>query len=570
MKKKKDNLQGESTLLQEIIRTYRYPDGTLNGIAVFISTLALVLLLILGHFMIIGINNIKNMKSVSASELTIGEIEEYITNSYLDAIDEQTPGELNHEAAKRQIINHISEYLNSSEAFTQEQKEEILNSIETYLSEMNFDELTADNTKAIDQINNRFEKYVYENNATLEQLKTTLQSEIDNNNELTNQQLELLKDLNKKLSDLELEHFNQANQYITETVEKLNALTNEVNNKYDNIIYKLYNGIDSWNPNKSYKPNDYVMYNNILYRNITGQNTSTSPDNDKTNWQEASITTVINNNYNTFLSVSGASDWQADRTYNAGEYVIYNNMIYKCVADNMHGTAIGVVPGTDSSVWEPLTLTQIIDNNYNTFITSVGASDYDPSGSYQAGDYVIYNNHLYQNVTGENGLPGESADWEEISITNSINELSKQLDELALKNSASVDALKDNLTDIISKNKSLTDTQREELLEKINENADVSAEGLSKLYDELMTIINSNETSNTNERQKLKEQMEALEGNTSSYMTDFETRIKRLEDKTTATEQPSIESTESGSTEFDFGYQSGVYGYWIGGTFYPF
>ena len=58
-------------------------------------------------------------KYFSASELTLGEIEEYITNSYLDAIDEQTPGELNHEAAKRQIINHISEYLNSSEAFTQ-------------------------------------------------------------------------------------------------------------------------------------------------------------------------------------------------------------------------------------------------------------------------------------------------------------------------------------------------------------------------------------------------------------------------------------------------------------------
>ena len=34
MKNKKHYTREESTLLQEIVRTYRYPDGTLNGIAV--------------------------------------------------------------------------------------------------------------------------------------------------------------------------------------------------------------------------------------------------------------------------------------------------------------------------------------------------------------------------------------------------------------------------------------------------------------------------------------------------------------------------------------------------------
>ena len=41
--------------------TYRYPDGTLNKVAVFISTLALILLVTVGHFVIDGIKNISKM-----------------------------------------------------------------------------------------------------------------------------------------------------------------------------------------------------------------------------------------------------------------------------------------------------------------------------------------------------------------------------------------------------------------------------------------------------------------------------------------------------------------------------
>ena len=140
MKKKRTSPREESTLLQEIIQTYRYPDGTLNGVAVFISTLALVLLLILGHFMILGIKNIRSLNSVSASELTLNEIEEYITDSYLDAVDEYTDGDISHEAAKRKILNHIAEYLDSSSAFTDDQKSELLEVIAEYVDGMNLDE----------------------------------------------------------------------------------------------------------------------------------------------------------------------------------------------------------------------------------------------------------------------------------------------------------------------------------------------------------------------------------------------------------------------------------------------
>ena len=63
-----------------------------------------------------------------------------------------------------------------------------------------------------------------------------------------------------------------------------------------------------------------------------------------------------------------------------------------------------------------------------------------------------------------------------------------------------------NLTDIINNNKSLSDEQRQQMLAIINGNADASAEGLEKVQADLTAIINSNNTENTKEREKLLEQ----------------------------------------------------------------
>jgi len=227
MKNYRRNHQEESALLQEIIRTYRYPDGTLNRIAVFISTLALVLLLLLGHFVIQGIKNIKGMNSVSAAELTLDEIEDYITNSYLEAVDDYTAGDLDEEAAKRQILQHIAEYLTSSENFTEEQKAEILEMITNYVSELNLDEFKNNTTKAINDINNIFNEYMEANDEALKGLRETILAEINSGNGYSDEQLKLLQSLYDSLANLELSHYNSLSDLMSETTNNIQNLTNQ-------------------------------------------------------------------------------------------------------------------------------------------------------------------------------------------------------------------------------------------------------------------------------------------------------------------------------------------------------
>ena len=556
MKKRKQDTREDYTLLQDIIRIYRYPDGTLNTIAVFISTLALILLLIFGHFVIKGIKSINGMNTVSASELTLGEIEEYITDTYLNAVDDYTKGDVPHEAAKRRILKHIGEYLDSSSAFTNEQKDELIEVITQYVAGMNLDEYKDATNKSIEDINSAFATYVNQNAKTLELITQMLQSEIENNNNYTKEELASLKKLHSDLENTELHHFNSIN-------ENIYNLTSDVNNNYNSFISKLYNGINQWDAAGKYKINDFVLYNNTFYKNLTGANSTTTPDLDTANWQEISITSVINNNYNTCVSVTGASDWQPDVTYNPGKYVIYKNMLYKCI-----DSSTGNEPYKDSAHWQPLTLTDMIDNNYQTFITTVGATDYDESASYQAGDYVIKDGELYRASDSTSGT-FDNSKWEKTSITSNLDSLEKNLDELALKSSADLETVNENLTDIINKNKSLTDAQREEMLKVISDNADASSQGLSNLYDQLTEIINNNETNNSNEREKLLQQLTSLQDNTSSHFDNYEQRIKALEYKSKATTAPTVNKTGA-DAEFDFGYKNGVYGYWISNSFYPF
>ena len=360
MRNKKNYTQEESTLLQEIVRAYRYPDGTLNGIAVFISTLALVLLLIFGHFTINAIKHVTGLTKVSASELDLKGVEEYVTETYLDAIDDYTNGKIDHETAKARILKQLAAYVNSSSALTYEQKDEIIRSMEDYLKTINLDEYMATNNTSVNEIRASIEKYVKENEETIKVIKTTIREDIEGNKKLTDEEIEKLNELYEKIKKLEASDINQVNSEINNMHDEL---AENITNNYNSFIFKLYDGIDEWNAADTYMPNSYVMYKNVLYKNLTGNNTAKTPDVDKDNWQEASITSVIN-------------------------------------------------------------------NNYHAFINTVGTNDYSANGQYLVGDYVIYNNRIYKNITGGNGVPGESNDWETISLTVYMDDIEKRLADI--------------------------------------------------------------------------------------------------------------------------------------------
>lgn len=339
----------------------------------------------------------------------------------------------------------------------------------------------------------------------------------------------------------------------------------EINNNYQTFLQRLYGGILEWDPTTSYKPNSYVMYKNQLYRNLNGVNTDVSPDLDTANWTATSMITVIQNTYNTFLSVTGASDYEPGATYSDGDYVIYNNTIYKNVTNNAETKGGAAIPGVTEgdgtkSVWIPVLLTDMIDQNYQTFINVVGAEDYNSNHSYQADNYVIYNDTLYRATDATSG-PFDSSKWEPVTVTSQLETLASDLEQLELKTSLNLEMVNQNLIDMINDNKSLTDEQREEMLKKIEENEDSSMDGLQNLYQQLIEIINSNESENSIEREKILNQLDALNDNTAAYMDDYEKRIKDLEDRTTSLD---------GQHKMQFDYQNGSYGFSIDGTYRPF
>lgn len=103
-----------------------------------------------------------------------------------------------------------------------------------------------------------------------------------------------------------------------------------------------------------------------------------------------------------------AEQYDEETEYNTGDYCIYNNKLYRCIADEVTGQQ----PDTeDSEYWEEATVMgSIVDVATNLNPESIGAAsatdlaaDYSPSAKYENGDYCTYNGHLYKckaNVSG--------------------------------------------------------------------------------------------------------------------------------------------------------------------------
>ncbi len=281
MKNYKKTPREDYTLFQEIIDTYRYPDGTLNKVAVFISTLALVLLITLGHFVIVGIKNIRGMNTVSASELTVDEIEKYITNTYLDAIDDYTPGELDQEAAKRKILKFLAEYVQSSNGFTTEQNEALLQIMEEYLTNNDIYSNIEDNRKAIEELTKVIDNKYAENKSYVDQLIALLQSELDEN---TNADDERYKELTKELENLK----SYSDGRLDEASANLNSLIDGLKRTYENSL-----GATEYAGGKTYQKGDYVIYQEHLYVSLKDNNTASPTDSNA--WELTDLEKIIAN-----------------------------------------------------------------------------------------------------------------------------------------------------------------------------------------------------------------------------------------------------------------------------------
>lgn len=192
--------------------------------------------------------------------------------------------------------------------------------------------------------------------------------------------------------------------------------------------------IDIWLSSESYSRGQVVMYNNCLYRCKTPHTSSSTFDLDALKWQEikASLSiwkpltyyfvddivvednllyvcitahvseSTFNTTEETYWKViggaGGISVWQDNKSYNEGQLVSYNNILYK--ANSKHTSSASFT--TDIANWD------IVNAGLNSWATSV---------YYPAGIIVIANNKIYQCITAHTStkFTADIANWQEIS-----------------------------------------------------------------------------------------------------------------------------------------------------------
>ena len=121
------------SLFDEVIKVYRKENGQLNKLAIFISILALILVLMLGHIMINAFKEHLGLNTVAASELTLEEISDEVTNSFISTLDGYVDGNYTQEELKEKLLSLLGEYINSSGNFTEKQINELIKKIDIRL-----------------------------------------------------------------------------------------------------------------------------------------------------------------------------------------------------------------------------------------------------------------------------------------------------------------------------------------------------------------------------------------------------------------------------------------------------
>ncbi len=192
--------------------------------------------------------------------------------------------------------------------------------------------------------------------------------------------------------------------------------------------------VSLWASNWDYVRGHIVMYNNCLYRCKTPHTSSSSFDLDASYWQEVKASVglwkplvyyyaddivvhdglIYKNNVahvsdSTFSSTEeanweliggagGVSPWQSNESYNKGQLVVNDGIIYKVKSKHTSSSSFSA----DIANWD------ILNAGLNSWATSV---------YYPAGMIVIANNKIYQCITAHTSttFTADIANWQEIS-----------------------------------------------------------------------------------------------------------------------------------------------------------
>ncbi|MCR4831083.1 MAG: hypothetical protein K5883_06475, partial [Pseudobutyrivibrio sp.] len=458
------------TVTRQVIRT---KDGKLNYVSLGLIGLIFCLLGSLTYYTVQKTSP-KAIQDAVVEGLSDENMEKAIQEAFLTGIEEYLNGDITKDEVHDRIMQLIADYLNSTSAFTDDQKLELQDIISKYLADIDIENLVSNNTENIEHVQNELKKYMTKNVQTLELLKNSLEEEINNNATYTQEQLDILNDLHKQLEKTELTHWNSINNHLAEAITKFDHLTEEANQN-------AYGGLQIWKANENYEINTLVIYNigqdyertnNVtendrdvrIYKNQTGVNTDVSPNKDTTNWLEMSVAEAVQNLYNiTTGDVAAFDEWVKNHKTNSDgsvidQYVTYNNNIYQNITGEYDPDK---TPDKDTTNWEQLSIMQALEKNLQEMITNIQGemasykdwlenhtTDADGSVIHQ---YVTYHNEVYQNITGEYD-PSKTPDkdttnWEKVSVFDAIEKnLHEMIDNMYKDLSAYTEWLENHKT----------------------------------------------------------------------------------------------------------------------------
>lgn len=106
------------------------------------------------------------------------------------------------------------------------------------------------------------------------------------------------------------------------TDDDMNEIKSVVNGNSRTSSNNFGLGTNTWTSSATYSIGDIVVYNDNTYKNLTGTNTTTTPDQDSTNWE---VMPLILNVYNTSTKNAYSSDYvnklQEKGTANINTYI---------------------------------------------------------------------------------------------------------------------------------------------------------------------------------------------------------------------------------------------------------
>ena len=163
-----------------------------------------------------------------------------------------------------------------------------------------------------------------------------------------------------------------------------------------------------------------------------------------TAWQELGDLELV-----AAIMTSIAPTYAESETYNTGDRVYYNDILYECIDDNVTGEF-------NPAKWDGISVTQVLSELENDIelvssdiqaVSAMISDTYKTTSTYDIGDLVIYNKKFYRCNTADTTGAWDASKWDETSVAAQLNEIRSAISNLT-----------DAVNGLIDDNSTSTDT----------------------------------------------------------------------------------------------------------------